>query len=51
MSRKRLCKLFLKVMAMIGKLVDKVNTGNSARKYSMISRNMLSLSAGMKLRV
>lgn len=50
-SKNKLCKLFLKVIAMIGKLVERVNTGNKARKYSTTSKNMLSLSAGMKLSV
>lgn len=50
-SRNKLCKLFLSVIAMIGKLVDSVKTGNKARKYSTISRNILSLSEGTKFSV
>lgn len=50
-SKKRLWRLFLNVMAIIGKLVESVNTGKRARKYSTISRKIFSLSVGTKLSV
>lgn len=45
-------KLFRNVMAMIGKLVDNVNTGNNAKKYSTIFKMTSDcLADGMKFNV
>lgn len=50
-SKNKPCKLFLSVIAIIGKLVDRVNTGNRARKYSITSKKIFSLSVGTKFKV